>query len=51
VPHAQYLDALHFRLKLKGARKLRGFVEHYKSKTVIVEGWGHPEFDYLLRSL
>ena len=50
APYAQYRDAFHFQLKPKGARNLRGFVEHYMPRTVIVDGWGHPEFDFLLRS-
>jgi len=50
-PYAQYLNAFHFQFKPKGARKLRSFVEQYKPNTVIVDGWGHPEFDTLLRSL
>jgi hypothetical protein len=50
-PYAQYVNAFHFQFKPKGARKRRSFVEHYEPNTVIVDGWGHPEFDTLLRSL
>ena len=50
-PYAKYLDAFHFKFKPKGARNLRSFVEHYRPKTVIVDGWGHPEFDWLIRAI
>jgi hypothetical protein len=49
-PYAQYDDAFHFKYKPKGARKMRSFVEFYRPDTVIIEGWGHPEFDPLLRA-
>ena len=50
-PYAQYVDAFYFTFKPRRARKLRSFVEHYEPKTVVLDGWGHPEFDTLLRSL
>jgi hypothetical protein len=42
--HAQYEDAYHVKFKPKKARYPRQFVD-YRGHTVIVDGWGHPEFD------
>ena len=50
-PHARYVDAIHFSFKPKGARNLRVYVEGDRPRTVFVEGWEHPEFDWLIRSI
>jgi len=44
--HAQYEHAYHVKFKPKKARYPRKFVD-YRGHTVIVDGWGHPEFDPL----
>jgi hypothetical protein len=44
--HAQYEHAYHVKFKPKKARYPRKFVD-YRGRTVIVDGWGHPEFDPL----
>jgi hypothetical protein len=49
-PDGPYADAFRFIFKPKGARRLRTFVEHSDHQTVVLDGWEHPEFDWLLRS-
>ena len=46
---ASALGNYYITFKPKGARNLRVF-EDALSKTVIVEGWDHPEFDDLIRA-
>ena len=46
--HAQYEDAYHVKFKPKKVRYLRQFVD-YRGHTVIVDGWGHPEFNPVMR--
>jgi hypothetical protein len=45
-----YQDAFVVLFKPKAARRLRYFVDH-SGQTVVLDGWGHPDFDWLLRSL
>jgi hypothetical protein len=49
-PRPPYCNAYYFEFKPKGARNLRYF-EDLRGRTVVVDGWGHPEFDWLLRPL
>jgi hypothetical protein len=51
APDAQYQNAYHIQFKPKRARTLRKYVEHSRPRTVIVEGWGHPEFESITASL
>jgi hypothetical protein len=44
---AQHKDAYHVRSKPKRARRLRSFIDH-DGDTVIVDGWGHPNFNPLM---
>jgi hypothetical protein len=49
-PRPPYQDAFVVLFKPKAARKLRYFVDHF-GQTVVLDGWGHPDFDWFLRSL
>ncbi len=42
-PYAQYSSAIQVRFVKKGGRTERGFVETYKPRLLVLEGWGHPE--------
>jgi hypothetical protein len=47
APDAQFKDAYHVQFKPKRARRLRKFIDHC-GHTVIVDGWGRPNFDPLM---
>lgn len=41
--YAQYRNAISVRFVRKGARKERGFVDTYRSRLLVLKGWGHPD--------
>jgi hypothetical protein len=46
-----YPDAVQCMFKPKRARRNRRFVDNHNNMTVVLDGWAHPEFDWLLRAL